>query len=150
MLFCISVIIFFLKVSYEFINDVKEKISKTPNFERDSVESLLELLPYLDKNERRLTIEDINSLVEPAYISHTMNCKNPALNFPSEEESRGDGFVLGEVCAGDQVLYPFELTRTNLTESIFGVGRSGAGKSTFLVHFIDQIQSQGHGVETGS
>ncbi|MEO9310262.1 MAG: hypothetical protein ABI337_08225 [Nitrososphaera sp.] len=123
-----------------YIYDVREKISKIPNFDKDSVESLLELLPHLDENEKRATIDDINSIVDSEYTSHILRSKNPVLSFPSEEEAKGDGIVAGQVCAGDQVLYPFEFTRVNLTENIFGVGRAGSGKTTFIIYFINQLE----------
>jgi hypothetical protein len=123
----------------EYIDDIKIKISKLPNFRKSTIETFLKLLGSANQRRREKIIEKINRLVDPAYTKHILNSTSPVLSFPSREESKGDGYETGQVCAGDQVLYPYELTRVNLTESIFGVGRAGSGKSTFIVHFIDQL-----------
>ncbi|MDE1764935.1 MAG: hypothetical protein KGI27_01540 [Thaumarchaeota archaeon] len=122
-----------------YVDGAKHKISRIPNFDKDSVESLLGILAYLDENERKDTIQDINSLVDPAYTDHILSSKNPVLSFPSEEESKGDGIQSGTVMAGDIELYPFGLTCENLRESILSVARSGHGKTTLVVHFVDQL-----------
>lgn len=127
----------------EYIEEVRKKISRIPDFQKEAVESLLELLPHLDENEKRAMINDINSIVDPAYTSHIIVSKNPVLGFPSEEESKGDGLKLGVVMAGDIEKYPFELTFENLRESILAVARSGHGKTRFMYYFVQSLVSCG-------
>jgi len=94
----------------EYTEEVREKISKVPDFDRGAVEPLLETLPYLDPQGQRKVMADIDTLVSPEYSAHVSRSKNPVLPFPGREESRGDGLVAGNVLAGDRELYPFELT----------------------------------------
>jgi len=120
----------------EYVEDVTKKISRIPDFKKDSVESLLQTLPHLDENERRTMINDINLMVDSEYTSHILVSKNPVLSFPSAEESKGDGIKLGMVMCGDIDLHFFELTCENLRESIFVVARSGHGKTTLVFYVV--------------
>ncbi|TBR09355.1 MAG: ATP-binding protein [Candidatus Nitrosotenuis sp.] len=123
----------------KYIDSVRKKISVIPNFDKESIESLLDALPNLGEFEVKQIMQDIDSIVEPEYQKHKRS-KNPILSFPSKEEAQGE-IEIGEVYAGDQGLgYPFGLSRVDLTENIFGVGRAGSGKTTFLLNLIDQLE----------
>lgn len=123
----------------EFAETVREKISKIPNFPRSTVESLLKVWSVVT-GRRKVRIENkINKIVDSAYNRHFLNSKNPLLDFPSKQEAKADGIILGEVLAGDQVLYPFELSTENLRESIFCASRAGHGKTSLVFHFVDQL-----------
>lgn len=122
----------------EYIDDVREKISKIPNFDKESIESMLEVLPNLGDFEARQLIKDIDSVIEPAFQEHKLNSQNPVMSFPTEEESKGD-VKLGHACAGDQVLHLFCLTTENLRESIFCSSRAGHGKTSLVFHFVDDL-----------
>lgn len=123
----------------DFIDEIRAKASSTPGIPADYINTLLRVLA--NAADRKKLMEKIRSLVEPRYNNHILKSKNPVLSFPSKEESAVRGVRIGYVCAGDQVLYPIELSNVNLTENIFGVGRAGSGKSTFLTYFIDQLHS---------
>ena len=101
----------------EFLENVRKKISAIPNFPKSTIESLLKVWSVVTGRRKEKIENKINKIVDGAYNRHVLNSRNPVLGFPSEEEAKGDGIVAGQVCAGDQVLYPFEFTRVNLTEN---------------------------------
>ena len=127
----------------DYVEDVKEKISKIPQFPRRNVLSLLEILPVTKGRRQQKIIEKINKLVESKYNSHVIRSKNPILSYPDKNESKGDNVILGHVCAGDQVLHPFELTMENLRENLFCISRSGHGKTSFVRYFVQSLVSCG-------
>ena len=127
----------------EYTEEVREKISKVPDFDRGAVEPLLETLPYLDPQGQRKVMADIDTLVSPEYSAHVSRSKNPVLPFPGREESRGDGLVAGNVLAGDRELYPFELTAENARETVVVEGRSGHGKTSVIYYFVRSLASTG-------
>lgn len=126
----------------EFVDEMKGKIGKIPNFPKSTVLKLLEAFAVASERRKKKLMQTISKLVNTAYNRHMLSSKNPVLDFPSREDSRGH-LQIGMVCAGDQVLYPFCLTRPELTENIFGVGRAGSGKTTFILNFIDQLERNG-------
>jgi len=124
----------------EFVEEIKKKISSIPNFPKSTIESLLNVWSAVTDRRKERIENKINKIVDSAYNRHILRSKNPVLPFPSQEESRGDGITMGQVCSGDIELYPYGLTRVNLTENIFGVGRAGSGKTTFILYFVDQLE----------
>jgi len=126
----------------EYIDWVNDKMSSIPNFDKESVESLLTTLPYADDSEKKEIMEEIDFLVNPPFYDHKMNSKNPVLSFPSASESMGDGIRAGMVMCGDVELHFFEFTCENLRESMFAVARSGHGKTTLVFYFVGQLVKQ--------
>lgn len=127
----------------DYIDDIREKISVIPDFDRESIESLLEALPNLGEFEVRQLMQIINEIVEPAYQEHKIRSKNPVLPFPDMEESTGDGPMLGYACAGDRVLHPFYLKKEEMREGIIVVARSGHGKTRFVYNVVDSLVKLG-------
>lgn len=127
----------------EYIDEVRERMSKIPDFDKGMVEPLLEVLPYMEPLEQRKVMADIDSLVNPAYSEHVSKSKNPVLSFPSREESKGDGLTFGNVMAGDMELYPFELTAENAQEGTVVEARSGHGKTSLVYFFVKSLSSTG-------
>ena len=120
-----------------YIKEVRKKISVLPKINKRFIESLLQQTASAKEDKTSKLVAKINSVVDPAYTRHIIQSKNPVLPFPSKDDSAGDGFVIGNVMAGDQKLYPFELSTENLRENIFVTARSGHGKTSLVYYFVD-------------
>lgn len=126
----------------EYIEEIKNKISKIPNFPRTAVFALLKVLPVANERRRKKIVQKIDKLVESAFNRHVLNSTLPVLDFPTREEAGGT-IKVGYVCAGDQVLHPFLLTTENLRENVFATARAGHGKTTLVFNFVDQLIIKG-------
>lgn len=126
----------------EYVETIQNKISVIPDFPKEIVEKLLKVRSVVNERRKSKIETKINKMVDRAYDRFVIDNKNPILSYPSEYESQGD-IQIGYTCAGDQTLHPYYLTRVNLTENIFGVGRAGSGKTTFIIFFVDQLESAG-------
>lgn len=125
-----------------FVEETREKISVIPRINKESIESMLKLVAHVDGDRLRKLVARINAIVEPAYISHILKSKTPCLSYPDEKIASCGNVTLGRVMAGDRELWDYRLENFELTENICGIGRAGSGKSTFFVHFIEQLHSQ--------
>ncbi|MCH7647553.1 MAG: DUF87 domain-containing protein, partial [Thaumarchaeota archaeon] len=122
----------------EWIDGVNDKLDVLDNVNKESIKSMLKVIPNLNEVEIRQLMADINEIVNTKYTKKKLSSKNPLLSFPSEEESKGD-FEIGTVCAGDKELYAFALTTENLRENIFVTARSGHGKTSLVFYFVGKL-----------
>ena len=123
----------------EYFDEIKDKIEVLPDIDRKSIESLLVSMIHSSDKQNEITKNWISDLVETQYTTHMLKSKNPILSYPDQETSKGDGFVIGQVTAGDIIQYPFELTTENLRENVFITARAGHGKTTLIYYFVDSL-----------
>jgi hypothetical protein len=127
----------------EFIEDIKDKACKTPSIQRDTVMKMIKAYIVSSGRRKQKIGEKLSKIVNRAYNRHALNSQNPVLSFPDRKTSEGDGPMLGYVCAGDQVLYPFYLRKEEMREGIILVARSGHGKTRFVYGFVDSLVRRG-------
>jgi len=122
----------------DFAENVREKISTIPGFPKSTIDSLLKVWSAVTDRRKERVENKINKIVDSAYNRHVLNSTNPVISFPSKKESEGD-VMIGNVCAGDQVLHPFGLSRVNITENVAVFARAGHGKTSLVINVVDQF-----------
>jgi len=121
----------------KFIDEKKDQISKIPNIQKETVTSMLEILPYLEGEELQNAVNDINLFVEPEYTKQILNSKNPILSDISEDI---DGVLdIGQLLVGDVSTGRCLINLNDLIQTAI-IAEPGKGKTKLLFWIIKEIQ----------
>lgn len=120
----------------EYVIDVKDKSSKIPKPEKNLVTSLLTVLPYLEGQERKELMQEINSIVDPVYTNQILNSKNPLLDNICDDL---DGEItLGNIFVGDYLAGKCKIKINDLIQSAL-IAAPNKGKTRLLFTLIREI-----------
>ncbi|QLH08584.1 hypothetical protein [Candidatus Nitrosotenuis sp. DW1] len=120
----------------EFIESTKDKLSKIPYGEKDAVTSMLEVLPYLQGEDLRSMMEDINYMVEPEYVRQFLNCKNPLL--PDISDDLSGRIKIGKIMVGDTPTGDCLIDLNDLIQTAI-IAAPNKGKTRLIFNLIREI-----------
>lgn len=120
----------------EFVDGIKDKMAKIPMFQKDSMSSLLEVLPYLKGQELDEMVQDINYMVDPQYVRQILSSKNPILPDISDEIT--GNLHIGTIMVGDTPTGACLVGLNDLIQSAI-VAAPGKGKTKLIFTLIRAI-----------
>lgn len=127
----------------EFIEDIKDKASKTPNIPRETIMKLIKAYIVSSGRKKQRIGEKLSKIVNRAYNRHALKSKNPVLPFPPKSQSDKPGVTFGITYAGDQALYPTVVPLEATREGILVTARSGHGKTRLIYSVVGSLINLG-------
>lgn len=120
----------------EQIERFKDMAGKIPRFQKDSLSSLLEVLPYLEDQERDEMVQNIGYLIEPQYVNQLIRSRNPILNDISSDLS--GRMSIGKIMVGDTPTGECRLDLNDLIQTAV-IAAPGKGKTKLIFTLIRAI-----------